>query len=76
MGNYSCKNIQAVRLKRGLSQADLAEKINLSAGYYGKIERGETRLTQKNFTKICTVLNIAPEILNGPRLHVLFSQID
>ncbi len=49
MGNHICNNIQAIRINRGYSQADLAKKINLSANHYGKIERGKATLTEKNF---------------------------
>lgn len=73
MGNHICNNIQAVRINRGYSQADLAEKINLSANHYGKIERGKATLTEKNFTKICEALQTTPKVLNGQRLNILFT---
>ncbi|UYN90432.1 MAG: helix-turn-helix transcriptional regulator [Anaerolineales bacterium] len=46
------------RLKRGLSQEQLAEIAGLHRTYIGMIERGEKNITLKNIWKIAYALNL------------------
>lgn len=52
------EKIRIARECKGLSQAQLAEKISIQHAAYGKIERGETELTVRILTKIAEALNM------------------
>jgi transcriptional regulator with XRE-family HTH domain len=52
------KKIRQERLKRALSQEDLAELAGLHRTYIGMIERAEKNLTLKNVEKIAKALKI------------------
>ena len=52
------KRIQELRLKNGLKQSELAEKVGCSAVHIGYIERGLKCPTIFQFLKIAKVLNI------------------
>jgi len=53
------KLIKDSRLKRGLSQADLALKLGISRPSYIAIEQGKKELTMSEFEKLGVVLNIS-----------------
>ncbi len=58
-------NIKVLRMKNGLTQAELAEKINVHEKYIGKIETGRQNLTVKTLVKIANALSInLKELLN------------
>lgn len=50
------EKIKAVRLQRGLTQAEVAKKAELSANYYARVERGDTNVTVDALQKITTAL--------------------
>jgi transcriptional regulator with XRE-family HTH domain len=52
------KEVQALRLKKGLSQEALADAIGVHRTYMGFIERGERNLTLKNIFKLSRVLGV------------------
>lgn len=52
------KKIKEARKQKKLSQAELAEKINLSDKHIGRIEAGKYIPNFLNFIKIMEVLNI------------------
>lgn len=52
------KNIKQLRLKKGYSQKEMAERLNLSVSGYGKIENGENYLSVEFLIKICNILEI------------------
>ncbi len=54
--------IKNIRKIRGISQGDLAERINISPSSLSQIENGIKRPTAKNLKKICDALNV-PEAL-------------
>ena len=57
------KNIRNFRLKKKLSQEELADIADLHRTYIGAIERGEKNITLKNIIKITKALNIKPSDL-------------
>ncbi len=50
------KNIKQFRELRNYTQSYLAEKLNMSVGGYGKIERDETDLTLTRLNQIAEIL--------------------
>jgi len=57
-------NLYKVRKAKGLTQAEVAEKSDLSDRTYADIERGNTAMRIDTLLKICTALRITPnEIL-------------
>lgn len=62
MDSYSIKdNIRNFRVARGLSQQDMAERLNLSRTAYRQIETGSTQLISKHIVEIASVLGISLE---------------
>ncbi len=57
-------NLYKVRKAKGLTQAEVSEKAELSDRAYADIERGSVTMRIDTLLKICTALNITPnEIL-------------
>ena len=50
--------LKQVRLKKNLTQLDLAEKAGVSVNNYAKIERGEIRPSVKTLEKVIKALGI------------------
>ena len=49
--------LKEYRLKRDLSQANLAKKAGMNSNYYAKIERGEIKPSVTTLEKIIKALN-------------------
>jgi len=60
MGSFMLlhEKLSVFRNFRGLTQEEMAEKLNMSLSGYAKIERGETRLQTNKLEKIVAVLGI------------------
>ncbi|WP_066504428.1 helix-turn-helix domain-containing protein [Abyssisolibacter fermentans] len=56
-------NIKKYRLKKNLTQEQLAYKTELSQQYIGNIERGVTTSSMETILKICYALDITPNHL-------------
>lgn len=54
-----------VRLQRGLTQAEVAERIGIAMEVYGRIERGVLLPSLPTFLGICHVLEADPRALLG-----------
>ena len=52
------KQIKKFRLKRNLSQEELAEMVDIAVNNMGKIERGESFVTSANLEKLAEALNV------------------
>jgi transcriptional regulator with XRE-family HTH domain len=50
--------VRKERLKRNLSQEDLAARVGVHRTYIGMIERAEKNITLKNIEKIASALKI------------------
>lgn len=63
MINYKIvgKHIKEARLRLGLSQAEAAERANMSAPYYSKYERGVIKPNLDRVGDICTALELPLE---------------
>lgn len=75
--------LKELRLSKGLTQSQLAEKAGLSQTYYNEIEKGKKQLNQNRLTALARALDVSPsEILvdddNVERAHLmtLFDQLD
>jgi transcriptional regulator with XRE-family HTH domain len=51
------KNIRKIRELKGLTQEELADKLNISQNAYSKLERDETEMTLTKLMKIAQHLN-------------------
>ena len=54
------KKIRKYRKERGMTQEELAEKLDLSINYVGALERAEKNLTVTNLINIANVLGLLP----------------
>lgn len=55
------KIIQNLRNQKGLTQEQLAEKVELSTNYLSKVERGLCKLNVETFLKMASVLDFTLE---------------
>lgn len=66
------ENIRLLRKKRGLTQEELAERINLQQAYIGGVERGERNISMLTLQKIAVGLEVSPEkVLNLGNINLL-----
>lgn len=70
MGVNMCKSLfgkklKEVRISHGLTQAQLADKLGVSASTVGMYEQGRREPDNKMLSKICTILNISTDYLLG-----------
>ncbi len=56
-------NIKIYRQKRGLTQAQLGEMVDISEHRISEIERGKCNLTLKTVNKFSNALDLLPEKL-------------
>lgn len=54
-------NLYRLRKQRGLTQAEAAERADLSDRAYADIERGSASMRVGTLLKICAALNITPD---------------
>ena len=58
--------IKAVRISRGMSQADLAVKASVSLPLISNIERGKTSMQLETFVKVAEALQVSADYLLRP----------
>lgn len=54
-------NIQKARLRRGLTQEQVAARMNVTFTYYGRFERGEAKPNLDRLAEICEILSVPIE---------------
>ena len=60
------KRLKSARKEKGLTQYDLAEKMNVSIAYLSKVETGKIHINLERLSQICNILDVTEgEILNG-----------
>lgn len=69
MKNTIGKRIKKIRLKLGLSQAELAMKSGVSVGGICEIEKGKRGLTNKTIIRICKSFNVTADWLLTGESH-------
>lgn len=57
------QRVRALRMKRGISQEELADRCGVHRTYMGRIERGETNITLTNIHKVARGLGVSPALL-------------
>ena len=55
--------IREIRIKKGLSQAMLAEAANISLSHISYIELGKTKMQLSTFVRICEALQVSSDSL-------------
>lgn len=70
---YLCQRLRQVRLDAGLTQADLAERLDKPQSFVAKVETQERRLDVIEFAKwmaacggLCALSDIVATIVEGP----------
>lgn len=58
--------IKAVRISRGMSQADLAVEASVSLSLISNIERGKTGMQLETFVKVAEALQVSADYLLRP----------
>ena len=53
------KKVKATRLKKGMSQRDIARKLGVSANYISQIERGVENLSLKGIEKLAKAIDVS-----------------
>ena len=56
---------RTARMRAGLTQEDVAERIGMASEVYGRMERGQMLPRVENLRRLCVVLNVAPHQLLG-----------
>ena len=54
---------RAARLRLGLTQAEVAKKVRLKPGVYGRVERGAMVPSVPTLRRICETLGISSDVL-------------
>jgi transcriptional regulator with XRE-family HTH domain len=57
------KRVRVLRIRRGLSQEDLALESGLDRSYVGGVERGERNISLVNIHRIAKALGVPPSKL-------------
>ena len=57
------KRIKDIRMEKGMTQEELAEKIGVSASFLGHIERGTRIASLETLVKLCQALDTDPNYL-------------
>jgi phage repressor protein C with HTH and peptisase S24 domain len=55
--------LKTIRKSKGFKQNDIAKKLKLDTGTYGKIERGEIKLTTQRLLLLAEILSVSSETL-------------
>ena len=57
------QRVRALRMKKRISQEELADRCGVHRTYMGRIERGETNITLTNIHKVARGLGVSPASL-------------
>lgn len=57
------KRVRSLRLRKNMSQGDLAKKLNVDPSYISKIERGEQNISLKGIEKLAKALTVSMQEL-------------
>ena len=55
--------VREQRMKKGITQEQLAELCNISSSYIGIIERGDKKLSVETLVKVANTLNVSTDYL-------------
>lgn len=57
--------LKEFRLKRKMSQAEVAKAMNISQSYYSRFEKGKALPDAKQIMKLCNIFEVTPNDLFG-----------
>jgi transcriptional regulator with XRE-family HTH domain len=57
--------VRNARMRAGLTQEDVAERIGMASEVYGRMERGQMLPRVENLRRLCLVLHVPPHELLG-----------
>ena len=57
------KKVKAIRLKKDMSQGDLAKVLGVHSTYISQIERGVRNMSLKNIERLAKALKVSPDTL-------------
>ncbi|MFI5202015.1 MAG: helix-turn-helix domain-containing protein [Candidatus Kapaibacterium sp.] len=63
------KNIRSIRIKRALTQEQLASKCKMHDNYISKVELGKVSIGIDNLSRVAKALKIAPHLLLIPESY-------
>ena len=71
------KAVKKLRTSKGYSQAYLADKLGVTQGSYGKLERGETHFTIERLNEVAKLLDASvEEIFNSTPVNESISKLN
>ena len=56
-------NLKRIRIKKGISQGDIARELKVSRGFISTIENGKTNPTLATIQKLADALKVSPKDL-------------
>lgn len=59
------RSARAARTSQGLTQADVAERLELSGEFYGRLERGTSMPSVQTLVRLAEALETTPDVLLG-----------
>lgn len=62
------RRVVLVRKKRGITQADVAEKLGVDQSAYSRMETGKSDITLKQFIAVCEAVDFPFAIFDGVTL--------
>ncbi len=65
LGTHVGELARKARLRAGLTQADVAERMGLATEVYGRLERGLMLPSVPSLRRLCVVLRIPSDVLLG-----------
>lgn len=69
------RRIRAMRRGAGLTQAELAERVGISASFLGHVERGTRVLSVETLVALCQALGVTPNELLGLEYASMSAQL-
>ncbi len=64
--NVIGKRIKQARLKKGFTQEQIAEKLDVSIAFLSRVERGNSHINLRRLDEICNILDVSlGSILEG-----------
>lgn len=62
--------LKALRIGKGLTQEELAERVDLQPNTIAKIETGKIYLTSKTLAILCNFFKVSPAFFYMPKIHL------
>ena len=58
---YSTKKLKEIRKKKGFSQREMAERLNITISFYSQLESRKKRMYYDTAIKIADIFNMRPD---------------